>query len=57
MCWTPLYTSKHNNVNKTMNTPTGGNDESNIAFIRKSEPLNMIELSQLSTMLKHLFVL
>ena len=37
-CWTPLYPKKINNVNKTwiLLETTGGKDEPNIVFMRKS---------------------
>jgi hypothetical protein len=38
MCWTPLFATNTNNVNKTraLLQTTGGKDESNIVIIRKS---------------------
>jgi hypothetical protein len=38
MCWTPLYANKEKKVNKTgaLIQTTGGKNESNIVFMRKS---------------------
>ena len=38
MCWTPLYVENINSVNKTyaILQTTGGTDELNIVFMRKS---------------------
>ena len=38
MCWTPLYTKKHNKVNKTgaLLQTAGGKDKPNIVLMRKS---------------------